>query len=638
MKVLSSVAGYPIQTGSSYCKFPNSPMKNQIPLELAVRRKGIVCGFTSMATVLLALACPQLAFAGPPPGTGPWTQTFNEDFSGTALNPALWNTGPQWTAIINNELQAYRPENVTVANGFCTIKAEKRSSPPKMYCSNGYEFPTQYPYASGMIQTYDKWTQKYGYFEARIKMSSGKGTWPAFWLMPDRGNAWGYLDQTRTRLKDVGYGRGVEIDVMEYMSSWKNPSTGKAKAHSGYIWQYAVPAEGIPGGGWRQYTMTDPNPLPPLTQHPGDRLNSPDTEFHTYGVYWGPDTLIFYVDGHAVLGTIDAARMSNVQQYMILNLAIHQDDWQNGPNFTLAEIDATLPTTMMIDWVRAYSGTAVPYTSIEAEAVSGVTSSDAISNVSESTASGGVMELMASNAVNDYVIYPLNVPVAGSYDIYAWGKRAASRGKFQLSISGTNYGQEQDQYVATTPDYAMYYVGTAAFATSGTKPLKFTVTGKNAASSGYGLAFDRFRLYPHNPEAPAGPVKHEVELLTVATFSDPVSQIYEAPASGGLYHILSANATNDEITYVVPVTAPGTYNIAVYVKKVNTRGIFQLSVDGVNVGAPQDLYAPTASFTVLNLGSVYFATGGAKAFKFTVTGKNASSSGYTLALDAIQLQ
>src|SRR5690606_32158814 len=50
----------------------------------------------------------------------------------------------------------------------------------------GYEW-NRMDYASGAIQTYNKWTHGYGYFEARMKMSDAAGTWPAFWLLPDRG-------------------------------------------------------------------------------------------------------------------------------------------------------------------------------------------------------------------------------------------------------------------------------------------------------------------------------------------------------------------------------------------------------------------------------------------------------------------
>ena len=41
---------------------------------------------------------------------------------------------------------------------------------------------------------------KYGYFEARLKLPKGKGTWPAFWMLPDPFTSWP---------------DGGEIDIME---------------------------------------------------------------------------------------------------------------------------------------------------------------------------------------------------------------------------------------------------------------------------------------------------------------------------------------------------------------------------------------------------------------------------------------
>ena len=48
------------------------------------------------------------------------------------------------------------------------------------------------------MNTVESW--KYGYFEARLKLPTGKGTWPAFWMMPKNYTAW----------PDDG-----EIDIME---------------------------------------------------------------------------------------------------------------------------------------------------------------------------------------------------------------------------------------------------------------------------------------------------------------------------------------------------------------------------------------------------------------------------------------
>ena len=55
-----------------------------------------------------------------------------------------------------------------------------------------------------------------------------------------------------------------------------------------------------------------------------------------------------------------------------------------------------------------------------------------------------------------------------------------------------------------------------------------------------------------------------------------------------------------------------------------------------NVGPVVDLYGSSA-FVELDLGT-WTATAGDKSFQFQVTGKNASSSGYSMALDYLKLQ
>jgi hypothetical protein len=74
-------------------------------------------------------------------------------------------------------------------------------------------------------------------------------------------------------------------------------------------------------------------------------------------------------------------------------------------------------------------------------------------------------------------------------------------------------------------------------------------------------------------------------------------------------------------------------------KDLNTRGILQLTVNGSNVGGPQDEYQTTGSgaFIVTDLGTFNFSTAGNYSFKFAVTGKNAASSGYSISFDTITL-
>ena len=72
-------------------------------------------------------------------------------------------------------------------------------------------------------------------------------------------------------------------------------------------------------------------------------------------------------------------------------------------------------------------------------------------------------------------------------------------------------------------------------------------------------------------------------------------------------------------------------------------GQFQLAVtDGpggafVNLGAVQDTYAASTTYTELNLGSFTFTGAGTNSFRFTVAGKNAGSADYDLVLDYLRL-
>jgi beta-glucanase (GH16 family) len=289
------------------------------------------------------------AMAGLPPGD--WKMTMHDEFDGTALNPEYWVTGYRFAPVINHEMQGYVPENVIVANGVCTIKVEKRE------CVNtdqyGETSETQ-QYASGAITTYDKWAQAYGYFEARVKMSSGPGTWPAFWLLPDRGKSVTVLDR-RVENGDKGFGFGSEIDIFEFMPWWRR-TNGLFLSHVGTIWDYGkvTPTHPAPHA-YGQYALANQGYGPGFYEYP-----NADSQFHTYGLYWAKDQLVYYIDSKPVFHVTDAKHIAAVPEYILLNCAMSRNDWGMGPRKkapTLAEIDAGLPCSMDIDYVRVYSGT-----------------------------------------------------------------------------------------------------------------------------------------------------------------------------------------------------------------------------------------------------------------------------------------
>lgn len=300
----------------------------------------------------LAASSQGIATEGPPSGS--WKITLDEEFKGDKLDTKLWNTGYHFRDVINNEMQGYVPENVSVSNGPCTLKVEKRK------CQNtdmdGNTGKTQ-QYASSAITTMGKWTQAFGYFEARMKMPKGPGTWPAFWLLTDRGPQFSDVND-RLGYADKGHGRGAEIDIVEFMPWWKNLQ-GLFLSHSGIIWSYG------------QETPDDPAPHNYGSYALANDGNGPaelgyaeaDSQFHNYGLYWSREDLTFYLDRKPVYHVHDPKHVPNAPAYILVNVALSTNSWGKSPlhrDPTVQEIDAGLPDKLEVQYVRAFSGTPNP--------------------------------------------------------------------------------------------------------------------------------------------------------------------------------------------------------------------------------------------------------------------------------------
>lgn len=117
-----------------------------------------------------------------PPMPGSWQLEFEDDFAGSSLDGTKWHLGQHWSGLAGSAGLA--PENVTVSNGTLQIKSEQRT-----VTFGG----TTKSYASGEVSSFFNFRQQHGYFEARVKYPAVTGLWPAFWLMPDRGD-YGWKD------------------------------------------------------------------------------------------------------------------------------------------------------------------------------------------------------------------------------------------------------------------------------------------------------------------------------------------------------------------------------------------------------------------------------------------------------------
>ena len=246
---------------------------------------------------------------------------FNDD---GVPNPKIWGydigngsdtqAGAGWG---NGELQYYtsRTENVKVENGVLVVTALQEDF-------NGSS------YTSARLSTKGLFEQTYGRFEARIKVPSGSGLWPAFWMLgADCG--------------DIVWPQCGEIDIMEYRR--QEPTLVSGTVH---------------GPGYSGLT-TPQGQITKAYDLVNDRF---DTGFHIFGIEWGPEYINFYVDdvlynqitpkdlevtpndGSGDLGEW----VFNKPFYIIINLAV-------GGAFPGApDSGETFPQSMLIDYVRVY--------------------------------------------------------------------------------------------------------------------------------------------------------------------------------------------------------------------------------------------------------------------------------------------
>ncbi len=136
--------------------------------------------------------------------------------------------------------------------------------------------------------------------------------------------------------------------------------------------------------------------------------------------------------------------------------------------------------------------------------------------------------------------------------------------------------------------------------------------------------------------------QYQAEALSVAAQTGEALTIENNSGySGGQGRVKQANL-NGSVTFQTSTVQPGTYGVIVWFKKASNAGRFQVAVgtsagSTTNLGAVQDGYRSSAQYTKVNLGTITVTSAGTRFFKFTATGKHASSSAHWMFIDAIQL-
>src|SRR5579862_1216626 len=250
----------------------------------------------------------------------------------------------------------------------------------------------------------------------------------------------------------------------------------------------------------------------------------------------------------------------------------------------------------------------------------------------------GTGTTLDATAAGQFVTITLNVPQAGVYDVKVATKKYMTRGIVQLSIQGSNVGPAEDQYSASEA-WQELDLGNVTLA-AGNQQFKFTTTGKNPSSSGFTQAYDYIKLTPNSSASPKLTVQFEPEapvVFNASVSSGPTYRVFNWDGfTDDTGTTLDATAAGQFVTITLNVPQAGVYDVKVATKKYMTRGIVQLSIQGSNVGPAEDHYSASEAWQELDLGNVTLGAGNQQ-FKFTTTGKNPSSSGFTQAYDYIKL-
>lgn len=286
---------------------------------------------------------------------------FSDEFEGNTLNSYRWNTGLRWDGEYNGERYEYRVINgedqfyvniysedeehisdITPSHNpfefdgsrlaIRAVKNPLKTNNNNLAYGSMKEIASQQNFLSGAIATHNKFSQKFGYFEASIKIPSHVGTFPAFWLFHENSVAEGT--------------QKTEIDIMENL--------GHAPYHVYNTFHYYKNVTPDHGG---DYNFVKPYP-------DGQIFTGIDysQDYHVYAVEWEPGKITWFIDGQKV-SEYEGDEVNFEDLYVKLNLAIG-GQWTSYPANAgglgrdypnQLDIDNFQNPALEIDYVRVFT-------------------------------------------------------------------------------------------------------------------------------------------------------------------------------------------------------------------------------------------------------------------------------------------
>ena len=231
-----------------------------------------------------------------------YTLAWQDEFNGTAIDPANWKHELGANGWGNNEWEYYtdRPENSFLSGGKLVIEARKENF-------NGSD------YTSARMVTKDLHEFKYGRVDIRAKLPEGQGIWPALWMLG-------------SNFVTAGWPACGEIDIMEIIGN--HPSTLHGTLHWDNNGSYASHTDEIM---LSQGKFSD--------------------EFHVFTLIWDNQKIRWLLDDVQFnVVDITPAGLSEFHNnfFFIFNVAVG-GNWPGYPDAT-----TVFPQRMFVDYIRVF--------------------------------------------------------------------------------------------------------------------------------------------------------------------------------------------------------------------------------------------------------------------------------------------
>ncbi|ADO74407.1 glycoside hydrolase family 55 protein [Stigmatella aurantiaca] len=256
------------------------------------------------------------------------------------------------------------------------------------------------------------------------------------------------------------------------------------------------------------------------------------------------------------------------------------------------------------------------------------------------------MHLSAANLLDNVTLY-LDSAEAADRSPYGTTKHGVTSTQSVFwNTNGAQYHPSTNYIVKSQQHGYGYVIGVRGSATRVNIPTGGTTAPTDfAETSAPGTELQPQSLYVDQiakrlgstPEHAGEVLIYQAENLPPSNAGDVSSTNVEAGALNGAVRYHNTSAVGAKVTYTLYPRTIGTFRVQVRTKKNNGRGQYQLDIDGAKQGPVQDDYSSTTAWAEADLGTVSFPDLNPRVFTFTTTGKNAASSGFNVAVDAIQL-